>query len=115
MRDRLTEAVYIPTDNNEAIARLDDALEKSAAAAPALHKLGNAMKAGTLPHGDPEHHIDAGVDAGVIDAAEAECIRLAVAARRLVIQVDEFLPEYLTKERSRWGHNNPDGVAGQSM
>jgi acyl-CoA dehydrogenase len=115
VRDRLTEAVYIPTDNNEAITRLDDALKKNAAAAPALRKLGKAMKAGTLPHGDPEHFADAGVAAGVISAAEAEYIRLAVAARRLVIQVDEFLPEYLTKERSTWGQNNAVGVDVQSM
>ena len=58
VRDRLTEGVYIPADNNEAIAQLDDALEKSAVARPALRKLGRAMKAGTLPHGDPEDHVD---------------------------------------------------------
>jgi acyl-CoA dehydrogenase len=114
-RDRLTEGVYIPADNNEAIARLDDALEKTAAAGPALRKLSKAMKAGKLPHGDPEDFVDAGIAAEIINEAEAGHIRLAIAARKLVIQVDEFLPEYLTKERNTWGHNNPDGVASQSM
>ena len=115
LRDRLTEGVYIPADNNEAIAQLDDALEKSTVARPALRKLGTAMKAGTLPHGDPEDHVDAGVSAGIISEQEAEHIMLAIAARKLVIQVDDFLPEYLTKERNTWGQNNPDGAASQSM
>jgi hypothetical protein len=73
------------------------------------------MKAGTLPHGDPEAHIDAGVTAGVITDQDAARVRAAIAARKVVIQVDEFLPEYLTKERREWGSNNLDGVAGQSM
>jgi acyl-CoA dehydrogenase len=115
LRDRLTEGVYIPADSSEAVAQLDDALEKSAAAEPALRKLRDAMRAGTLPHGDPEGHIDAGVTADIITDQEAAGIRAAIAARKVVIQVDEFLPEYLTKERSEWGNNNLDGVAGQSM
>jgi len=115
LRDRLTEGVYIPADSSEAVAQLDDALEKTAAAAPALRKLRDAMKAGTLPHGDPEAHIDAGVTAGVITDQDAARVRAAIAARKVVIQVDEFLPEYLTKERREWGSNNLDGVAGQSM
>jgi acyl-CoA dehydrogenase len=115
LRDRLTEGVYIPADNNESIAQLEDALVKSAAAEPATRKLREAMKAGNLPHGDPEEHVDAGLSAGVITAQEAADIRAAIAARKVVIQVDEFLPEYLTKERNTWGHNNLDGVAGQSM
>jgi acyl-CoA dehydrogenase len=115
LRDRLTEGVYIPIDKTEAVAQLDDALEKSAAAEPATRKLRAAMKAGTLPHGDPEDAIEAGVAAGVITEQEAGDILSAIAARKVVIQVDEFLPEYLTKEHEKWGSNNLDGVAGQFM
>jgi acyl-CoA dehydrogenase len=115
LRDRLTEGVYIPADSSQAVAQLDDALEKSAAAEPVLRKLRGAMKAGTLPHGDPEMHIDGGVTAGIITDQEAAAIRAAITARKVVIRVDEFLPEYLTKERKEWGNNNLDGVVGQSM
>jgi acyl-CoA dehydrogenase len=115
LRDRLTEGVYIPTDETEAVALLDDALEKSAAAEPATQKLRAAMKAGTLSRGDPEDAIEAGVSAGIITAQEAAVMHSAIAARKVVIQVDEFLPEYLTKEHKKWGNNNLDGVAGQSM
>ncbi len=115
LRDRLTEGVYIPIDKTETVAQLDDALEKSAAAEPAIRKLRAAMKAGTLPHGDPEDAVEAGVAADVITVQEAAGIHSAIAARKVVIQVDEFLPEYLTKEQKKWGNSNLDGVAGQSM
>ena len=115
LRDRLTEAVYIPINKSEPVAQLDDALEKSVAAAPALRKLRTAMKAGTLDKGDPEEHIDDGVKASIITDQEAAVIRGAIAARKVVIQVDEFLPEYLTKERREWGNSNLGGVAGQSL
>ena len=68
-----------------------------------------------MPQGDPETHVDAGAKAGIITDQEAAGIHAAIAARKLVIQVDEFLPEYLTKERREWGNSNLDGVAGQSM
>ena len=115
LRDRLTEGVYIPLNKSEPVAQLDDALEKSFAADPAIRKLRLAMKSGTLPHGDPEDHIDAGVSANVVTDQEAAVIRAAIAARKVVIQVDSFLPEYLTKERTEWVNDSLDGVAGQSL
>jgi acyl-CoA dehydrogenase len=115
LRDRLTKDVYIPTDNKESIAQLEDALERSVAAEPAIRKIHAAIKAGDLPHGDPEDFIDEGVAADVITETEAAGIRTAIAARKVVIQVDDFLHEYLTKERKEWGNSNLDGVAGQSM
>jgi acyl-CoA dehydrogenase len=115
VRDRLTQGVYIPDDSTQPLAQLEDALEKSIAAGPALRKLRDAMRSGTLPHGDPELHVDAGVQAGVITGQEAAGIRAAIAARQLVIQVDDFDPQYLGKERDTWGDSKPAGVAGQSL
>jgi hypothetical protein len=106
--------VYIPVDQSAAVAQLDDALEKSVAAEAAIRKLVSAMKAGALAKGDPEQQLEAGVSASVITVQEAAAIRAAIAARKTVIQVDEFLPEYLTKEHRKWGNNHPGGVAGQS-
>ncbi len=115
LRDRLTEGVYIPADKNEAVAQLEDALVRNKAAEPATRKLRAAMKAGTLVKGDPEGAVAAGVEAGVIDAQEADAIHAAITARNLVIRVDEFPPEYFTKEHREWGNDSLDGVAGQSM
>ena len=115
LRDRLTEGVYIPDDEEQPLAQLEDALLKSVLAEPALRKLRKAMKAGTLPHGDPEKAVDPGVTGGIITEQEASDIRSAMEARKVVIQVDEFLPEYLTKERKKWVDDKLGGVAGQSM
>jgi acyl-CoA dehydrogenase len=118
LRDRLTEGVYIPVNNSEPVARLDDALIKAVAAEPALRKLRAAVNTGTLPHGDPEAHVDAGLAAGIVTEPEAAGIKAAITARKAVIQVDEFPPEYFTrgKEGNAWESNNlEDGVAGGSM
>lgn len=115
LRDRLTEGVYIPADAGESVAQLEDALVKGAAAEPAVRKLRAAMKKGVLPKGDPEDSTADGVNANVISEQEAEAIRASVEARKLAIQVDDFLPEYFTKEQKAWGKDSLDGVAGQSM
>jgi acyl-CoA dehydrogenase len=115
VRDRLTQGIYLPVDANASLARLDDALDKSAAAEAALRTLRRAMQDGTLPRGDPEERIDSGLSAGVITEQEAAGIRAAIAARKIVIQVDEFSPEYLTKEHAEWSSSRTTGKAGQSM
>jgi acyl-CoA dehydrogenase len=115
LRDRLTEGVYIPDDNREPVAQLDDALLKTVRAEPALRKLRDAMRAGKLEHGDPEASTEAGLKAGVISEAEAGSIHAAITARQRVIQVDAFDPEFFTKEQKAWGHSNLGGVAGRSL
>ena len=115
VRDRLTEGVYIPDGNTQPLAQLEDALEKSVAAEAALRRLRDAMRAGALPHGDPEQCTDDGVTAGIITVQEAAGIKAAIEARQRVIQVDDFDPEYLTRERDSWGDNKQAGVAGQSL
>jgi acyl-CoA dehydrogenase len=110
--------VYIPGNSSEPVARLDDALIKAVAAEPALRKLRTAVRNGTLPPGDPEVHVDAGLAAGIVTEPEAAGIRAAISARKAVIQVDEFPPEYFTtgKESSAWENSKPeDGVAGGSL
>jgi acyl-CoA dehydrogenase len=115
LRDRLTEGVYIPDDDREPVARLEAALQKAVIAEPLLHKLRTAMKNGKIARGDPEARIDAGLTAGVITEVEANAIRAAIAARKVVIQVDAFEPEYFTKEQRTWGESKLDGVAGRSL
>jgi len=59
--------------------------------------LRRAMEEGNLPRGDPEDSLDSGVSARVIDDKEAAAVRAAITARKIIIQVDEFPPEYLAK------------------
>lgn len=114
LRDRLSEGVYIPEDSNQPLAQLDDALEKAAAAEPAVRKLRAAMRDGRLAHGDPEQAVDEGISKQVITTQEGADIRAAMEARKIVIQVDDFHPEYLTREQARWSDDKLDGVAGRS-
>jgi acyl-CoA dehydrogenase len=114
-RERLTDGIYLPKVADAPLAQLEDALCKSTSAEPALRKLRRAMHNGTLQPGDPEIFLEEGLAADVITEAEAETIRAAVAARRIVIQVDEFDPEYLTREYSLWNPRQAAGKAGRSM
>jgi hypothetical protein len=76
------------------------------------------VRAGGLPPGDPETHVDTGLETGIVTEQEAADIKAAIVARNAVIQVDEFPPEYFTrgKEGNAWENNNQqDGLAGRSM
>src|SRR6185369_15436438 len=46
VRDRLTDGIYTPTDSNEPLGRLDDALARVIAAEPVEKKVRDAVKAG---------------------------------------------------------------------
>ena len=104
-RDRLTAGIHIPTDPGEPLGRLDDALARAIVAEPAEMKLRTAVRDGLLaPHSD-EELLRAGVEQGVITPAEAAAISAATAARREVIRVDDFPPDY-------WHRETREGVHG---
>ena len=91
-RDRLTRGLFIPTDADETLARLEAALTLSVQAEPVLRRIRAAMQAGRVESGDPEQQLEAAVAGGVITEADAARVREAIAARREVIAVDAFDP-----------------------
>jgi len=105
VRDRLTRGLFIPTNPLEPLTRLDDALAKTLAAEPILARIRAAMRAGRMPSGDPEPSLDTAVLAEVVSADEAAIVQSAAAARRQVIAVDDFPPEYLSPEMPRWNRD----------
>jgi acyl-CoA dehydrogenase len=58
-------------------------------------KLHVALKSGQVKAAAGEHVIDAALEAGVLQPAEAQTLREAEAARRKVIDVDDFDKEEL--------------------
>ena len=94
VRDRLTAGIYTPTDINEALGRLDDALVKVIAAEPLEKKLRDAIKGNQISVGSDQQMLLEGVRAGIISAREAEIIAVSQAARREVIRVDDFPADY---------------------
>jgi acyl-CoA dehydrogenase len=100
-RDRLTAGIYIPADSNEAIGRLEVALEKVIAAEAIEERLRLAARAGRIQAGDEESLLQEGQSSGVIQENEAKVVREAEALRREVITVDDFPADYWTTVRDR--------------
>ncbi len=98
-RDRLTDGIFVPTDRNEQLARIEYALTTVIAAEEVDRMLRSAIKTGKVPKLKDDALIDAGLAAGIIDQGEADIVREAVRARRDVIMVDDFSPDY-------WSANN---------
>ncbi len=101
-RERLTHGLFIPTTREDALGRLEYALNKTLEAELILATIRHAMRDKRLAKGDPEKQIVAAVDADVITPAEAEIVRDAIIARREVIQVDDFTPQALQAGGQAW-------------
>jgi len=97
----LTNGMYVSRDPNEAIGRMDIALEHVCAAEPVEKKLQHAVRSGQLPKTDPESLLAAAVKHGVISELEAEKVRLANQSRKDAIRVDDFAQDYWGKRASR--------------
>ena len=97
-RDRLTQGIFIPDDPQLPLGRIEDALRKVIAAEPVEKKLRDAVKRALLPKIGDGETLRRGLDAGIIQAAEAQTLDAAIAARRDVITVDHFDHDYWNKE-----------------
>jgi len=97
-RDRLTQGLFVPTDMSEPLGRLEDALLRTLAAEPILARIRGAMRDKHIAAGDPELRITAAVEAGIISSEDAIIVHGAIAARRQVIDVDDFAPEQLNPQ-----------------
>ena len=94
-RDRLTDGIYLPEDNSEAMGRYEHALELLEQAEPVYKKIHVATKKKELPKTQPRFVIDQALEKGIISEDEAKLVREAEEARVDVVQVDEFsLEEY---------------------
>ena len=97
-RDRLTKGIFVPTGENEALGRLESALQKVIDAEVVERMLRSAVKSGRLTRMREDELVDAGVAEGIIDAHDAELVKAAIAARREVIKVDDFSPDYWNRD-----------------
>ena len=90
-RDGLTDGMYLPSATVEPLAELDTALALAESAEPVERSLRHAVKEGRLDSG-PDL-VERALAAGVLDQAGADTLRAAEAARRRVIEVDDFPPD----------------------
>jgi acyl-CoA dehydrogenase len=77
-------------DTREPVGRLEDALRKAIAAEPVEKKLWAAAGRGIIPPGSEDRMLADGIQAGILTGPEGDALRLALAARREVIKVDDF-------------------------
>jgi len=89
-RDRLTDGIYLPKAPDEALAQLEDALEKVIRADHAERKLRRELRDFHPGYRGLEGLLEAGIENGIISEQDAELIRSANDARSEVIRVDDF-------------------------
>src|SRR5690606_17019726 len=83
-RDRLTQGVFIPENQNEILSKLGRAFEKAVKAEDIEKKLGKAAKEKRIAKGD----IDAALSQGIITADDVALLRDLKELTRDVIMVD---------------------------
>lgn len=89
-RDRITDGIFIPSNKNEQLGRLENAFKLVHQAALVEKKLSKARREKVLPKLRGAALADAGLEKGVITADELKLMKEAEAARWDAIQVDDF-------------------------
>lgn len=111
-RDRLTNALYISPDPEDALCRLENAFALVFEADAVAAKIKAATRLGKLPREQPLLLLDAAVAADVITADEVELVRRAEAARWDAVQVDAFPVEQFLS--NRFVEEAPEGARDAS-
>ena len=97
-REALTDGIYIPQDENEALAKLEHAFKLSRKADSIAHKVKTEVKAGKLQKGSLTLYDDA-LELGVINKEEHALIKEANDVKIETIGVDEFtMKDYLKRK-----------------
>lgn len=90
LRDRLTNGIYMPQNEQEALGRLEKAFTLSYQSSAISHKIREAVQKKVLKKAKQEALVEAAVAANVISAEEAKILKTAEEYRNDAIQVDSF-------------------------
>ncbi|MBT0627641.1 acyl-CoA dehydrogenase [Pseudomonas fluorescens] len=99
--EELLAGCYRPQSAEDPVGALQQAYDLLGASHPLQKKLHAALKSGQVKPTAGEHVIDAALQAGVLQPSEAQTLRDAEAARRKVIDVDDFSKEELTQAEGK--------------
>ena len=99
--EELLAGCYRPQSADDPVGALQQAYDLLGASHGLQKKLHTALKSGQVKPAAGEHAIDAALQAGVLQPAEAQTLRDAEAARRKVIDVDDFSKEELTQAEGK--------------
>ena len=92
---------YRPQSPDDAVGALQHASDLLNEARALHKKLHEGLKSGQVKPGAGESAIDAALQDGVLQPAEAHALHTAEAARRKVIDVDDFSKEELTHSEGK--------------
>ncbi len=92
-RDRLTSGIYVPRTEDEALGRLEIALEQVEEMEHVEKRIIWAQKKKEIRAITFDSLIDAAAEKKIITAAEAERFRSYLKLRREIYQVDDFAPD----------------------
>jgi acyl-CoA dehydrogenase len=113
-RDRLTSGIYLPTHPDEALGRLEQAMNLTVRSERLFKTVKDASRRGELPKGKPEQLIDAAVMAGVLTQEEGEMMREGAIARNAAIQVDSFaMTEVSQVTSSNWNSHSEQSLSSK--
>jgi acyl-CoA dehydrogenase len=93
--EELLSGCFRPQDPLDAVGALQSACDHLDATLALHKKLQTALKSGQVNPAAGQGLIDAALQAGILQAGEAQRLRLAETARRRVIDVDDFSKEQL--------------------
>ncbi|AZE72098.1 Acyl-CoA dehydrogenase [Pseudomonas synxantha] len=99
--EELLAGCYRPQSAEDPVGALQHAYDLLGASHPLQKKLHAALKSGQVKPTAGESAIDAALHAGVLQPAEAQTLRDAEAARRKVIDVDDFSKEELIQAEGK--------------
>lgn len=99
-RDRLTAGIYLTKNDLEQIGRIDNALETIIAAEEIENRVKAAIRGGLLRAAQGSVALAAAVKEGIIREEDVRLIEAANEARRNVIKVDDFAPDYWRRSES---------------
>ncbi|MDA7085813.1 acyl-CoA dehydrogenase [Pseudomonas sp. SA3-5] len=99
--EELLAGCYRPQAENDPVAALQQAMDLLQSVQPLQKKLHQALKDGQLQEAPGQSLIDTAASAGILTAEEAQSLHQAEAARRLVIDVDDFAKEELKLGRGK--------------
>jgi len=97
VRERLTSEVYKTVVDNNALGKLQEALELAMHAAPLEKKIREAVKAGIVEGTDLPSQIDSALEAGLLIQEEADQLHHYDTAVMALIHVDDFDPSEFSR------------------
>ena len=99
--ESVLEGCYRPQADQDSVGALQHALNLVQASHDARKRLHQALKDGSLQPAPGQDAIEAAIAAGILDGEQGQRLQAAEAARRRVIDVDDFAKEELKLSRGK--------------